>query len=87
MAIERVPTCRLMVIERFSMLWVRVIERFSPHDPIVLTIVAPKKYIQGGSPAATKKFRGKWWNYRPSPPLCPQPSVPSCPFAYALLGL
>ena len=33
-AIERVPTCRLMVIERFSMLWVRVIERFSPKPKI-----------------------------------------------------
>mmetsp|Transcript_3820 Transcript_3820/g.12160 ORF Transcript_3820/g.12160 Transcript_3820/m.12160 type:complete len:96 (-) Transcript_3820:71-358(-) len=30
MAIERVPTCRLMVIERFSLMWVMVIERFSP---------------------------------------------------------
>ena len=31
MAIERVPTCRLVVIERFSLIWVMVIERFSPH--------------------------------------------------------
>ena len=33
MAIERVSTCRLMVIERFSVLvlWVMVIERFSPY--------------------------------------------------------